>query len=570
MHQEDLLLAVVVLMLAAAVSVPFFRWLGLGSVIGFLTAGVVVGPWGLKITTEVETIRHFSEFGVVFLLFLIGLELRLEKLWGIRRLVFGLGGSQVMVTGGLIAVYAWAFNVPWNIALVVGFGLAMSSTAFGLQILTEKGEMGTRHGRASFGILLMQDLAVVPMLAIVPFMGTMTRGEGDPMWVGMLKAAIMILGVIAFGRFALPRIFRLMATSGNTGSFAGIATITVLGAAWLMEQVNLSMALGAFLVGLLLSDSEYRHQIEAVIQPLREFLLGLFFMAVGMSVDFGLMMENGLVVFGHAMGILVIKALTLYVLCRLAGYTGISALRVSLLLPQAGEFGFVLFGAAIAHSVMDEELFKHLLLLIAMTMALTPFLDAISTRIANRLAGTTGPDMEEGLPGESEHHVLIAGFGRVGETVALMLKNSDVPYLALDINTKAIESGRARGFHAFYGDASKSSVLQAAGAGHAKLVIVTMDNRDAAERAVSAIRLLYPGVPIQARTFDLAHSEKLLSLGANFTVPEHVEVSLQLGREALLRLGRTESYANELADDIRQNDYAVLRRIATTEEEGHA
>ncbi len=562
MHQEDLLLAVVVLMLAAAISVPFFRWLRLGSVIGFLTAGVVVGPWGLKITTEVETIRYFSEFGVVFLLFLIGLELRLSKLWGLRRVVFGLGGSQVMVTGGLIAVYAWSFDVPWNIALVVGFGLAMSSTAFGLQILTEKGEMGTRYGRASFGILLMQDLAVVPMLAIVPFMGEIARGQGDPYWVAIMKAVVVIIVVIVFGRYVLPRVFRLMATSGNTSSFTGIAMITVLGAAWLMDQVNLSMALGAFLVGLLLSDSEYRHQIEAVIQPLRELFLGLFFMAVGMSVDFGLLAQSGLVVFGHAIGILVIKALALYLLCRIAGYTGTSALRVSLLLPQAGEFGFVLFAAAIAHSIMDEELFKHLLLLIAMTMALTPFLDVISTRIANRLDGIKGPDMEEGLQGESEHHVIIAGFGRVGETVALMLKNSDVPYLALDINTKAIESGRARGFHVFYGDASKASVLQAAGAGYAKLVIVTIDKKEATERAVSAIRYLYPGLPIQARTFDLSHSEKLLLLGANFTVPEHVEVSLQLGREALLRLGRTELYVNDLTDGIRQNDYAVLRRVA--------
>ena len=565
MHQEDLLLAVVVLMLAAAISVPFFRWLGLGSVIGFLTAGVVVGPWGLKITTEVETIRYFSEFGVVFLLFLIGLELRLSKLWGIRRVVFGLGGSQVMVTGGLIAVYAWAFDVPWNIALVVGFGLAMSSTAFGLQMLTEKGEMETRYGRASFGILLMQDLAVIPMLAIVPFMGEITRAPGDPYWVAILKAVGVIIAVIVFGRYVLPRVFRLMATSGNTASFTGIAMITVLGAAWLMEQVDLSMALGAFLVGLLLSDSEYRHQIEAVIQPLRELFLGLFFMAVGMSIDFGLFAQSGLVLFGHAIGILVIKALALYALCRLAGYTSISAFRVSLLLPQAGEFGFVLFGAAIAHSVMDEELFKHLLLLIAMTMALTPFLDVISTRVANRLDGAKGPDMEDGLQGEAEHHVLIAGFGRVGETVALMLKNSDVPYLALDINAKAIERGRARGFHAFYGDASKASVLQAAGAGHAKLVVVTMDNREAAERTVSTIRYLYPGLAIQARTFDLAHSDKLLSLGANFTVPEHVEVSLQLGREALLHLGHTESYASDLAEDIRQNDYAVLRRMAQSE-----
>ena len=561
MHQEDLLLAVVVLLLAAAISVPFFRWLGLGSVLGFLTAGVVVGPWGLKITTEVETIRHFSEFGVVFLLFMIGLELRLAKLWEMRRLVFGLGGTQVIVTGGLIAVYVWMFNVSWNIALVVGFGLAMSSTAFGLQILTEKGEMGTRHGRASFGILLMQDLAVVPMLAIVPFMGTVPHGEGDPMWVSMLKSVAMIVGVIVLGRYVLPRIFRLLATSGNTGSFTGIAIITALGAAWLMEQVDLSMALGAFLVGLLLSDSEYRHQIEAVIQPLREFLLGLFFMAVGMSIDFGLITESGFVVFGHALGILVIKALALYLLCRIAGYTGISALRVSLLLPQAGEFGFVLFGVAIAHTVIDEDLFKHLLLLIAMTMALTPFLDVLSNRITTRLESAQGPDMEERLHGDFDHHVLIAGFGRVGETVALMLKNSDVPYLALDINSKVIESGRVRGFHVFYGDASKGSVLHAAGAGRAKLVIVTMDSQEAVERAVSTIRYLYPGVPIEARTFDLAHSKKLRSLGANFTVPEHVEVSLQLGREALLRLGRPESDVNDLAEDIRQNDYAVLRHV---------
>ena len=455
MHQEDLLLAVVVLMLAATIAVPFFRWLGLGSVLGFLVAGILVGPWGLGIATDVETIRHFSEFGVVFLLFLIGLELRLAKLWDMRRLVFGLGGVQVMVTGGLIAVYASAFNVPWNIALVVGFGLALSSTAFGLQLLTEKGELGTRYGRASFGILLMQDLAIVPMLAIVPFMGEVTRRTGDPYWMTTLHAVVMIIGVIVLGRYVLPWILHRVATGGHPGSFNGIVLITVLGSAWLMQQVNLSMALGAFLVGLLLSDSEYRHQIEAVIQPLREFLLGLFFMAVGMSIDFGLITESGLVVFGHAIGVLTIKALALYAICRIAGYTKISSLRVSLLLPQAGEFGFVLFGAAIAHSILDEDLFKHLLLLIAMTMALTPLLDVLSTRIANRLDAAKGPEIEGQLHGESAHHVLIAGFGRIGETVALMLKNSDVPYLALDSNADVVTSGRARGFHIFYGDASK-------------------------------------------------------------------------------------------------------------------
>ncbi|MEE8612811.1 MAG: monovalent cation:proton antiporter-2 (CPA2) family protein [Nitrospirales bacterium] len=562
MEHPDILLAFVVLLLIAVIVLPFFKRLGLGSVLGFLTAGAIVGPWGLELVARVETIRHFSEFGVVFLLFVIGLELSPSKLWVMRRAVFGLGTLQIVVTGLCIAVYAWFFGISWNIALVAGFGLALSSTAIGLQILTERGEMTSPYGQSSFAILIMQDIAVVPLLALVPLFGVKLAAEGEPFGLAALKVLAVLGGVIVFVRFLLQPALRYMATSRTHEGFVGAVLLTVLGSAWLMEQVHLSPALGAFLTGLLLSDSEYRHQIEAVVEPFRGYLLGLFFISIGMSIDFGLLTEKGLIILGHVGGLLLIKALVLYGLCRAFRYSTISSIRVALLLPQCGEFGFVLFGVALASGVMDEVLFQHFLLLIAATMAVTPLLIPVSSFLTARLGKPKEEAREaESPPDDIHNHVLLAGFGRGGEMLASMLQNSQVPYTALDNDPEKVARGRARGFQVYYGDASQPNVLQATMAGKAKLAVVTLNHPESVEKAVAAIRYLYPGLPILARAKDLAHSEALKKAGATKTVLEFIETSLVAGRTMLLESGVAQDQVNELIHNYRRDDYAFPKKI---------
>ncbi|MFQ5993079.1 MAG: monovalent cation:proton antiporter-2 (CPA2) family protein [Nitrospiraceae bacterium] len=561
MEQKDLLLAVLVLLTAAVIAVPLFKRLGLGSVLGYLVAGAVVGPWGLGITSDVEAIRHFAEFGVVFLLFIVGLELHPSKLWVMRRAVFGMGTLQVVLTGGSIGVYAWFFGVPWSTAVVVGFGLALSSTAIGLQILTERGEVGSDHGRAAFAILLMQDMAVVPLLALVPLMAEAPVAAGESFGIVALKDVAALAAVVVIVRFVLRPGLRVIAIGRNTEAFAGAAVLAVLGAAWLMEQVHLSMALGAFLTGLLLSDSEYRHQIEADVQPFRGFLLGLFFMAVGMSLNFGLMDQVGLRVVGHVAGVMVIKSLVLFGLCLAFRHSRESATRVALLLPQCGEFGFVLFGVAFASGVITDFQFQFLLLLIAVSMATTPVLANVADWLVRRMEGSKAADTPEGIPEEIKNHVVIAGFGRGGKMVALMLKKNDVPYVALDLDPDKVATGLARGYHVFYGDATRAEVLQTTGAGRAKLAVVTLDNPAAVERTIAAIRYLYPGLPIEARAHDLKHSEKLIKMGATGTIPEAIEATLQLGRAVLFHVGVEEDRVTDIVENIRHDDYALIRKI---------
>ncbi len=478
-----------------------------------------------------------------------------------RRAVFGLGTLQIVLTGGSIAGYAWFFGVPWKAAVVVGFGLALSSTAIGLQILTEKGEIASQHGRTAFGILLMQDMAVVPLLALVPLMAETPSAEAGSVGVAPLKVVAALAGVIVVVRFVLRPALRHLAKSRNTDIFAGASVLAVLSAAWVMEHVGLSMALGAFLTGLLLADSEYRHQIEADVHPFRGFLLGLFFMAVGMSLNFGLMEEVRLRVVGHVLGVMVIKALVLFGLCWAFRHSRETSARVALLLPQCGEFGFVLFGVGFASGVMNEFQFQFSLLLIAVSMVVTPLLAAASERVAGRMKGPAATPTADAPPEELQDHVIIAGFGRGGKMVALMLKKNDVPYVALDLDPQQVATGRARGYHVFYGDASRADVLQTTGAGRAKLVVVTLDNPTAAEKAVAAIRYLYPGLPIEARARDLKHSEKLIKMGATGTIPEAMEASLQLGRATLLRAGVADDRVADMVKNVRHDDYALIKQI---------
>jgi monovalent cation:proton antiporter-2 (CPA2) family protein len=555
MTETHYLADILVLLAAAIITVPVFQRLGLGSVLGYLAAGAIVGPWGLGFIDEIQEIRHIAEFGVVFLLFLIGIELKPARLWSMRRMVFGLGTAQVMVTGLVIAGLALLFEQSLRTAVIIGFGLALSSTAFVLQILTERGELGAVHGQTAFSILLLQDLAVVPLLTLVSLLAAdSTLVEGIEF--AILDAVLVITLVILAGRFLLSPALRQVATSRTAEVFTAAAVFAVLGTAWLMQQVGLSLALGAFLAGLMMAESHYRHQVVADIQPFRGILLGLFFMGVGMSIDFGLLGRQSALIAGLLLGLLLIKSTIIWVLCRLMGIGTPDATRVSLLLSQSGEFGFVIFGLATVSGILPAELFNILALLVALTMATTPlmanlceFLNRCLPRSVARHNVSTD-HMEAGLP-----HVIIAGFGRVGRRVAKILQEADMPYLAIDSNPDRVLEGRRDGFPVFYGDASRVDVLKAAGAGEAGVLVCTLDRAMPAVRLVNIMRQHYPDIAIHARGRDRQHCEQLLKAGATVAISETLEASLQLGRAVLTAMGALEDDAAALITSFREDYY---------------
>ncbi len=554
MTETHYLTDILALLAAAVVAVPLAHRLGLGSVLGYLVAGALLGPWGLGVIEQVSEIRRFAEFGVVFLLFVIGIEMKPARLWVMRRLVFGLGLSQLLVTGLLLAGIALALQVTLKTAIVVGFGLALSSTAFGLQLLIEKGELTSATGRTSFAILLLQDLAVVPLLALVSLLsggGALAASAG----AAVVEAVLVIGGVVLAGRYLLNPVLDRIAASGNAEIFTAGAVLLILGVAWLMEQAGLSMALGAFLAGLMLAESHYRHQIEADIQPFRGILLGLFFMSVGMSIDLGLLLDRTWVILGLVAALMAIKALLAWGLCRLSGLDNINSARVGLLLSQSGEFGFVLFSFAAASGVLTESLFQALLLIIALSMVTTPLVVALGDIWARRQRQKKQP-VAEPLPdsvSERQSDIIIAGFGRVGQRVGAILNAAQIPFVALDHDQAKVQQGRMKGFPVFYGDASRFDVLRAAGTERSRMIIVTLDEPQQTERLVQTIRQHYPSLPIHVRARDRAHCENLRARGATTTISETLEASLRLGEHALSGSGVTKEKSQQIIDDFRRS-----------------
>lgn len=564
MDPHDLLAAAVVLLAATALTTALFKRIGLGSVLGLLAAGVLVGPWGLQVTEDVAELRHIAEIGVVFLLFIIGLEMQPEKLWSMRRQVFGLGTLQVLVTGAAIAALELAIGEPIEVAILIGLGLALSSTAFVVQMLTERGEFASEHGRGAFSVLLLQDLAIVPLLALVPILaGDPAEAEPDalPVWAQALEIGALMVAVFAVGRYLLPVLLHRLAEQRNREAFAVVAALAVIGAAWAMDTVGISQALGAFMVGMLLSGSAYRHQIEAVVEPFKGFLLGLFFISVGMSIDVGRLWIEGLVVGGQVVALLVVKAAILFALCLAFRMSRPAAAHVSLMLPQAGEFGFVLFGAAAAAGLLSEAQYGHLILIISISMAATPLLAKAGDRLAEALTPPGAADQQPSTEWAAgmDRHVVVAGFGRVGRVVCLMLKRAGIPYLAFDRDPRRVELGRREGLDVHYGDVSNVHVLSAAGAGRAATLVVTVNEVAVAEKVVSTMRSSYPDVPIQARALDLGGRDQLLRLGVNWATPDTTEASLLLGQAVLEHLGMPLADAQHLAKDMRHDDYAPVR-----------
>ncbi len=564
MTNAHLLTSALYLIAVATILVTVSKRLGLGSILGLLLAGVIVGPYspGPILTKEVESVRHITEFGVVLLLFVIGLEMQPRKLWSMRKEVFGLGSAQILVSGFFIFLYSISYASSLQVALLIGLTFALSSTAFVMQILQEKGEFYSPMGKSSFSILLMQDLAVVPLLALVPILadkGDLT--DGHPLWQQILIAIALILIVLAFGKYIIPKLLDYLASNQNKEAFFFSVILSVVFAAWAMEYAGLSMALGAFIMGMILSSSKYHYQIQANVEPYKGLLMTLFFVAVGMSIDLNAMMNDPLILIQHLVAIMGIKILVLFLIMLFMGYNRSTAISVSFLLAQSGEFGFVLFGAAKALGVISDEMFVAAVTIISFSMLITPLVVNISEKLSTKLDNTPVEIKSAYIPQEEWNGVFIVGYGRVGRLVATMLDQADVPFVAFDIDTKRVEIGQKEGRAVYYGELSNLEFLSSIGLSRANAVIVTVDNHHTSSKIVSHIRNISPGLRILARTKNMKTRDSLLNHGASWAMPEASEGSLRLGAETLLSLGRTREDVIELLTYFRKDDYETIRKL---------
>ena len=561
-HASGYFLEIILLLGGGIVAGTLFKRIGLGTVLGYLMAGIVMGPL-FNVIHEGEEILHIGELGVVFLLFIIGLELKLSRLWALRRQIFGLGAAQVLVTALVIggASYFMGFAIP--AAIVIGFGLALSSTAFGLQILEEQGETNTRHGQSAFSILLFQDLAVVPILAAIPFLAPYSSDAG----IDLVQIAISIGAVAALivgGRFLLNPLFRIMASAGAREVMLGAALFVVLGSAMLMAAAGFSMAMGAFIAGVLLAESSYRHELEANIEPFRGLLLGLFFIGVGLSIDVAVLIEDWLVVLLAAPALMITKAGLLYGLARLFGEGHDSAVRVSGLLSQAGEFGFVIFSAAAADRVFSGDVSSLLIAITTLSMALTPLATYLARRTLNRGEDEEEEQMDEDFA-DAGSDVLMIGFSRFGQMVAQVLLSSGRDVTILDSSAERIRMATKFGFRIFFGSGMRKDVLEAAGIRRAKLVAVCTNKQETTNRVVDLIREEFPNVKLYVRAYDRSHSLTLRARGVDYEIRETVESALAFGGATLTSLGVEDQLARRIVADVRSRD---SKRLKLQESEG--
>lgn len=563
MHHSNDLFDVLIFLSAAVIAVPIFRRLGLSPILGYLTAGLIIGPHSLAIIEDTEASRKFAEFGVVFLLFMIGLELSIERLRTLGRKVFGLGSLQVVITGLIIGSIAWALGLNINAATIIGGGLALSSTAFVLQILTERSERATPYGLTTFSILLLQDLAVVPLLLLVTLLGSNETSFLEAFSMSALKGGIALLLIIGFGRFFLRPLFHIIAATRNAELFVSTTLLIVLGMGWAMSQAGLSMELGALLAGVLLAETEYKHQIEADIKPFRGILLGLFFMTIGMLIDVFFIINNLGTIALIFISLLIGKMLIITFLCRLFQMPLSTSIRTGFALSQGGEFGFVLFGAAMALKIISPHITQILLAVIAITMLLTPLMFFVGNKLSSLIDKKSN---DEPTPIDEEiqtlnNHILIAGFGRVGQTVAKVVSDAGYSYVALDLDQNRIKKCRSKTMQVYYGDASQIKVLEAAGVSKATSVVITLDEQATASRTVAALRAQYKDLPIYVRARDRKHIRHLETVGATAIVSEAAESSLQLGSIILSSLNVSTDEITSLIDKYRDNEYERLEEI---------
>ncbi|KRB49876.1 potassium transporter TrkA [Rhizobium sp. Root708] len=550
MSEPNALFSETILLLGGAVvSAPIFKRLGLGTVLGYLAAGVVIGPifHGL---TDGDQILAVAELGVVFLLFIIGLELKPSRLWQMRRDIFGLGSAQVLLTGALLSLVAWLTGVlDWRGCIIAGFGLALSSTAFAMQILDDEGDVNTRYGQRSFSMLLFQDLAIVPLLALINILDT-GKGHGAP----VLDFAIAIGAVgamIIMGRYLLTPLFQIIARTGAREAMIAAALFVVMGSASLMQLAGLSMAMGAFLSGVMLAESSYRHELEADIEPFRGVLLAIFFIAVGLSLQLPVLWDNALLIVIAVPVVMIAKGLVIYAISRIAGSSHDDAIRIAFLLPQGGEFGFVLFSAAGAAGLMPPSTASLLIAIVTMSMALTP----IGTMISKRLL--TGDKQEEQLDEDFEGagaDVLMIGFSRFGQISAQILLAGGRAVTVIDTSADRIRQASSFGFRIYFGDGTRKDVLRAAGVDHAKIVVICTQKREVTDKIVELVQDEYRHAKLFVRSYDRIHSIALRNRNVDYELRETLESGLLFGRRTLEALGVSEVDAYEIGEDIRRRD----------------
>lgn len=549
--QSAELISAVALLGAAVVSVPIFKRIGLGSVVGYLAAGVVIGPFGLKIFRDPASILGIAEFGVVLLLFVIGLELKPSRLWALRRDIFGLGLAQVVLSGGLLMGAAVLAGVAPATAFVAAFGLAMSSTAIVLQILEERGESTEPYGQKTFSILLLQDLAIVPLLAIIAVLAPIHADTGSSVVPPIVIGVGGIVVLVALGRYALNPLFRIFAASKAREIMTAAALLVVLGAALVMQIGGLSMAMGAFIAGVVLSESSFRHQLEADIEPFRGLLLGLFFLSVGMSLDLGLIAHDWAIVLALVVAFMAIKMIAIYAAARLFRAGRADSLRLALMLAQGGEFAFVLFNTALGAHLLDADTAALLTAAVIVSMALTPLAPIVLKRLLPEAEPSfDGIEVADGLTGSA----LVIGFGRFGQVASQALLSQGIDVSIIDADTDMIRAAARFGFQIYYGDGTRLDVLRAAGAGSAKIVAVCTDDRAATDKIVAIVKEEFPLAKLLVRSYDRGHTLDLIGAGVDYEIRETFESAMAFGEAALVALGVPADEAVETLAGVRKRD----------------
>ncbi|MEM6381465.1 MAG: monovalent cation:proton antiporter-2 (CPA2) family protein [Pseudomonadota bacterium] len=552
------LVVVLILLGAAVIAVPIFQRFRLGAVLGYLVAGLIIGP-ATGLISDIDSIATVAEFGVVLFLFIIGLELKPSTLWSLRRSIFGSGGGQMLGSTLLLSGAAMLLGFSWTAALIIGWSLALSSTAIALSILDEKRERETVHGRASFGILLFQDLTVVPLLALASLLAP--RGEGS---MGLTEAGVALAAVVflvAVGRWALNPLFHLLAKTGVREVMTAGALMIVLGAAFLMDEANLSSALGALIAGVMLSESDFRHQLEADIEPFRGLLMGLFFLAVGLSIDLQVLIDQFAVVLAITIGGLLIKLAVTYAVERAMGEAHACAAKAAAYVCQFGEFGFVVFGVALAGGLLDPASQSILASSVALSMAFTPVIVKLSYKL------TTAPEkptINEDFS-DANARVLIVGFGRFGQFVSQTVLAAGERVTVIDTDPDRIREAKRFNARIYYGDGTRLDILAAAGIGRAEALVVCTDDRATTTRIIEAVREAYPELPVFARAYDRGHALELFKLDVQAAVRETYHSSLEMGRQVLMGIGIPEAEANFRVHDVKERD---AERLAMQRESG--
>lgn len=544
---------------AAVILIPLAKRFGIATVLGYLFTGLLLGPSFLKVASNPDDLLHFSEFGVVLLLFIIGLELQPSRLWALRQQIFVLGGLQVIVTGVVLMLLSWYFlDIRLSNSFVIGFGLALSSTAFVLQLLGEKKQLATTHGQQAFTILLFQDIAVIPLLAALPFLSGAQEQNYD--WIYFAKVISVFTGLIFVSRFMVRPFFKFVASSDATELLTATALFIILGVSLLMNYIGLSMALGAFLTGVLLADSEYRHELEASIEPFKGLLLGLFFMSVGMLTNVKLIVAKPLLIIGLAGLLMLIKFVVLTIIARLMGNKNESSIRLGVTLAQGGEFAFVLFSVATAQHLLTREQQNILNLVVTVSMAMTPLAFLLLEKIGNPIFAKAKPSKEYDKIPNHEHAVVIAGFGRVGQIIGRVLRMHNIEFTAIEKSANQVDFVRKFGNQVYYGNPKNPEILRAAGLENAKVFIIAIGDIELSETVAAYVVRNYPHLTILARAKNREHYYRLRDVGVKYIWRETYLTSLDMSRETLEILGMDPKTARKTVQMFRDYDDALIER----------